>query len=148
MIKPAEEGDAILISEREKRAKTLAGILRAVGTVTIVLIATMMVLKELGLDITPIVAGLAIGFGAQSLIKDVIAGFFILLEDQFRGGDVIQAADVSGLVEKMTLRVTVIRNLHGTARFIPNGEIKVVSNLTKGWSRAVLDIGVSYQEDE
>lgn len=152
MVKLAKEGNAVLISEREKWAKTLAGILRAVGTITIVLIATMMVLRELGLDITPIVAGagvagLAIGFGAQSLIKDVIAGFFILLEDQFRVGDVIQAAGVSGLVEKMTLRITVIRDLHGTVHFIPNGEIKVVSNLTKEWSRAVLDIGVSYKED-
>ena len=92
-------------------------------------------------------AGLAIVFGAQSLIKDVIAGFFILLEDQFHVGDVIQALGVSGQVEQMMLRMTIVRDLHGTGHFIPNGEIKVASNLTKEWSRAVLEIGVGYEED-
>ncbi len=111
-----------------------------------------MALREIGLDITPLlagagVAGLAIGFGAQSLIKDVIAGFFILMEDQFHVGDVIQAAGVSGQVERMSLRTTIVRDLQGTVHFIPNGEIKVASNLTKEWSRAVLEVGIDYQED-
>jgi small conductance mechanosensitive channel len=123
-----------------------------VGTTLVVIVAVMMVLREIGLDITPLiagagVAGLAIGFGAQSLIKDVIAGCFILLEDQFHVGDVIQAAGVSGQVEQMTLRMTIVRDLQGTVHFIPNGEIKVASNLTKEWSRAVLEIGVRYEED-
>jgi len=140
------------ITEREKRARTAASLLRTVGTTLVVIVAVMMAFREIGLDITPLiagagVAGLAIGFGAQSLIKDIIAGFFILLEDQFHVGDVIQAAGVSGQVEQMTLRMTIIRDLQGTVHFIPNGEIKVVSNLTKEWSRAVLEIGVGYEED-
>jgi small conductance mechanosensitive channel len=140
------------ITEREKRARTAASLIRTVGTTLVVIVAVMMAFREIGLDITPLiagagVAGLAIGFGAQSLIKDIVAGFFILLDDQFHVGDVIQAAGVSGQVEQMTLRMTIIRDLQGTVHFIPNGEIKVVSNLTKEWSRAVLEIGVSYEED-
>lgn len=140
------------VTEREKRARTLASLLRTVGTTLVLIVAVMMALREIGLDITPLiagagVAGLAIGFGAQSLIKDVIAGFFILLEDQFHVGDVIQAGGASGQVERMTLRMTIVRDLQGTVHFIPNGEIKVASNLTKEWSRAVLEIGVGYEED-
>jgi len=142
----------LVVTEREKRAHTVASLLRTVGTTLVVIVAAMMAFREIGLDITPLiagagVAGLAIGFGAQSLIKDVIAGFFILLEDQFHVGDVIQAAGVSGQVEHMTLRMTIVRDLQGTVHFIPNGEIKVASNLTKQWSRAVLEIGVRYEED-
>lgn len=140
------------VTEREKRGRTLASLLRTVGTTTILVIAVMMVFRDIGLDITPLVAGagvvgLAIGFGAQSLIKDIIAGTFILLEDQFHVGDVIQAAGVGGQVERITLRTTVVRDLKGAVHFIPNGEIKVVSNLTKEWSRTVLEISVSYEED-
>jgi small-conductance mechanosensitive channel len=145
-------GEPAIITEREKRARTLASLLRTVGTTLILIIAVMTALREIGLDITPLlagagVAGLAIGLGAQSLIRDVIAGFFILLDDQFHVGDVIQAAGVSGQVERMTLRTTVVRDLQGAVHFIPNGEIKVASNLTKEWSRAVLEVGVGYQED-
>jgi small conductance mechanosensitive channel len=146
----AEKGPAI--TEREKRARTVASLVRTVGTSLVLLIVAMMFFREIGLDITPLlagagVAGLAIGFGAQSLIRDVISGAFILLEDQFHVGDVIQAAGVSGQVERMTLRMTIVRDLHGVVHFIPNGEIKVASNLTKEWSRAVLEVGVSYEED-
>jgi moderate conductance mechanosensitive channel len=145
-------GTEPVITEREKRAHTVASLLRTVGTTLVVIVGMMMVLREIGLDITPLiagagVAGLAIGFGAQSLVRDVIAGSFILLEDQFHVGDVIQAAGVSGQVEQMTLRMTIVRDLQGTLHFIPNGEIKVVSNLTKEWSRVVLEIGVGYEED-
>jgi len=145
-------GKEVVITEREKRVHTVASLLRTVGTSLVVIVAVMMVLREVGLDITPLmagagVAGLAIGFGAQSLIRDVIAGFFILLEDQFHVGDVIQVAGVNGQVEQMTLRLTTVRDLQGTVHFIPNGEIKVVSNLTKEWSRVVLEIGVDYEED-
>ncbi len=141
-----------VITEREKRVHTLASLLRTVGTTLVLIVGVMMVLREIGLDITPLiagagVAGLAIGFGAQSLVRDVIAGFFILLEDQFHVGDVIQAAGVNGQVEQMTLRMTIVRDLQGTVHFIPNGEIKVVSNFTKEWSRVVLEIGVGYEED-
>ncbi len=145
-------GEGLAITEREKRARTLASLLRTVGTTLVLIMAVMMVFREIGLDVTPLIAGagvmgLAVGLGAQSLIKDVIAGFFILLEDQFHVGDVIQAAGVSGEVEQMTLRMTIVRDLQGTVHFIPNGEIRVASNLTKEWSRAVLEIGVSYEED-
>jgi small conductance mechanosensitive channel len=147
---PAEEGPTI--TEREKRARTAASLVRTVGTSLVLLIAAMMLFREIGVDITPLiagagVAGLAVGFGAQSLIKDIIAGFFLLMEDQFHVGDVIQVAGVSGQVEKMNLRMTIVRDLNGAVHFIPNGEIKVATNLTKEWSRAVLEVGVSYEED-
>jgi small conductance mechanosensitive channel len=147
---PAGEGTTI--TEREKRTRTAASLLRTAGASLVLLIAALMLFREFGMDITPLlagagVAGLAIGFGAQSLIKDVIAGFFILMEDQFHVGDVIQAAGVSGQVEHITLRMTIVRDLHGAVHFIPNGEIKVASNLTKEWSRAVLEVGVGYEED-
>ncbi|MGB4781177.1 mechanosensitive ion channel family protein [Candidatus Methylomirabilis sp.] len=141
------------VSEREKRALTLAGIVKTVGTTAIVIIATMMGLQEFGLNVTPIIAGagvvgLAVGFGAQSLIKDVIAGFFIILEGQFGVGDVIKTGDISGHVERLNLRVTTLRDFNsGAVHFIPNSELKVVSNLTKEWSRVALDIGVAYHED-
>jgi len=149
-LMPAEEGPTI--TEREKRTRTVASLVRTVGTSLVLLIAAMMLFREIGMDITPLlagagVAGLAVGFGAQSLIKDIIAGFFILMEDQFHVGDVIQAAGVSGQVEKMNLRMTIVRDLNGAVHFIPNGEIKVATNLTKEWSRAVLEVGVSYEED-
>jgi small-conductance mechanosensitive channel len=111
-----------------------------------------MILGELGIQLGPLLAtagigALAIGFGAQSLVKDVINGFFIILENQYRIGDVIDVAGVSGLVESLTLRRTVLRDLEGRVHIVPNGEIKIVSNLSKEWARSVLDIGISYRED-
>ncbi len=152
VVRAVVEGGAGRVGEREKRALTLAHIVRTVGATAIVIIATMMALRELGLDIIPIIAGagvvgLAVGFGAQSLIKDVIAGFFIILEGQFAVGDVIKTGDISGQVERLNLRVTMLRDINGAVHFIPNGEIKIVSNLTKEWSRVALDIGVAYHED-
>jgi len=91
--------------------------------------------------------GVAIGFGAQSFVKDVIAGFFILMENQFSLGDVVRVADVSGTVEQMRLRVTVLRDLDGNVYFVPNGEIKVASNYTVEFARVVLDVGVGYKAD-
>ncbi len=140
------------LGERARRARTLAGFLQRAAALFIYLIAFTMILRELGVDIAPIIAGaglagLAIGFGAQNLIKDLIAGFLILSEDQFRVGDVIKTAGVSGQVERITLRVTQVRDLEGVVHTIPNGEIKVVSNLTKEYSRVALDVGVSYSED-
>ena len=153
VVRTVIEGGAGRVGEREKRALTLAGIVKTVGTTAIVIIATMMGLREFGLDITPIIAGagvvgLAIGFGAQSLIKDVIGGFFIILEGQFAVGDVIKTGEISGQVERLNLRVTVLRDVNsGAVHFIPNSELKVVSNLTKEWSRVTLNIGVTYRED-
>ncbi|HEY7677473.1 MAG TPA: mechanosensitive ion channel family protein, partial [Candidatus Methylomirabilis sp.] len=146
------EKEAGPLAERAKRVRTLVGFLRRVASVLIYAIALTMVLRELGVDITPIIAGaglagVALGFGAQGLIKDLISGVFILAEDQFRVGDVIKTAGVAGQVERITLRVTQVRDLEGVLHTVPNGEIKVVSNLTMGFSRVSLDVGVSYRED-
>jgi small conductance mechanosensitive channel len=93
------------------------------------------------------IAGLAIGFGAQTLVKDFLTGFFILMENQYRVGDVVKIGDHSGLVEKIKLRTTVLRDLAGAVHIIPNGEVQSVNNMTYEWSRVVLDIGVAYKED-
>ncbi len=138
--------------EFQKRTQTLASIIRYTLIVVILIVATMIVLKELGVEIGPILAaagivGLAVGFGAQSLVKDVISGFFILLEDQIRVGDVIQVSGKSGIVEKINLRTTTLRDLAGNVHYVPNGQIDVVTNMTKEYSRYVFDIGVAYRED-
>jgi moderate conductance mechanosensitive channel len=141
-----------IISLQEQRARTLVGLLRSAGIVFIVLVTFFMVMGAVGMDVRPLLAGagvigLAISFGAQSLVKDVIAGLFMLFENQFGVGDVVRIGDIGGLVEKMTLRVTVLRDIHGTVHVIPNGEVKTVSNLTRTWARAVLDVSVAYRED-
>lgn len=140
------------LSALERRANTISSIARSTGFVIILAVATVMVLQQVGLDVTPILAGagvvgIAIGFGAQSLVKDILAGFFILLEDQFRMGDAIQVGDIAGSVERMNLRTTVLRDLEGTVHVIPNGEIRIVSNKTRKWARAVVDVGVAYESD-
>jgi small conductance mechanosensitive channel len=146
------EKDSLQAAEAKKRAHTLGNTLRHALLFVISFIAILMILGELGIQLGPLLAtagigALAIGFGAQSLVKDVISGFFIILENQYRIGDAIEVAGVSGLVESVSLRKTVLRDLEGKVHTIPNGEIKVVSNLSKEWSRSVLDIGISYRED-
>lgn len=146
------EKDSLQATEAKKRAQTLGNILRHALLIVIFFIAILMILGELGIQLGPLLAtagigALAIGFGAQSLVKDVISGFFIILENQYRIGDAIEVAGVSGLVESVSLRKTVLRDLEGRVHTIPNGEIKVVSNLSKEWSRAVVDIGISYRDD-
>jgi moderate conductance mechanosensitive channel len=138
--------------ELKLKADTLSNVIESLGRMIILLIATMMVLSNVGLDIAPLlasagVAGLAIGFGAQSLIRDFISGFFILLEDQFGVGDVVSINNATGTVEQLSLRRTSLRTLDGTVVTIPNGEILQVSNLTKDWARAVLEIDISYDDD-
>jgi small-conductance mechanosensitive channel len=146
-----DDGDDSVTTLRERRGRTISQLLRSVGRVVILVIALLLTFN-LFIDIGPILAGagilgLAVSFGAQSLVKDVISGFFILFENQFAIGDVVEAAGKSGVVEKMTLRVVVLRDVEGAMHVIPNGEIKVVSNKTRGWSRAVVDVGVAYDED-
>ncbi len=131
--------------------RTLAQVINSVGVAIIVFLAAMQILPLVGLDIKPLlasagIAGLAIGFGAQTLVKDVINGFFILLEDQYHLGDVVQIAGVKGTVEDMTLRRTALRDGDGSVHFIPNSEIKVVSNLTRDWTQITLHIAVDYAE--
>ena len=138
--------------EFQKRTQTLVSIVWHAASLGILLIAAMMVLKEFGVEIGPMLAaagivGLAVGFGAQSLVKDVISGFFILLEDQIRVGDVVQIAGKGGLVEKINLKTTILRDLSGNVHYVPNGQIDVVTNMTKEFSRYVFDIGVAYRED-
>jgi len=146
------EKDPLQASEAKKRAQTLGNILRHALLIFLSFIGILMILGELGIQLGPLLAtagigALAIGFGAQSLVKDVISGFFIILENQYRIGDAIEVAGVSGLVESLSLRRTVLRDLEGRVHTIPNGEIKVVSNLSKEWSRSVIDVGISYKED-
>jgi moderate conductance mechanosensitive channel len=146
-----EEDDPILKRTREQRMQTLASLIANVAGVVIFLVALLTALGTF-LDIGPLLAsvgvfGLAVSFGAQSLVKDVISGTFLLIEGQFGVGDIVRVGDVSGLVEKITIRTTILRDAHGVVHIIPNGSISRVSNMTKNWSRAVLDIGVAYKEN-
>jgi len=139
-------------SEHAKRAKTLSSVVIQATAIFIAVIALFMILSEVGVDITPLlagagVAGIAIGFAAQNFIRDLIGGFLIIFENQFDVGDVIKVADVLGGVEEVNLRRTQLRDLDGILHIIPNGEIRVASNYTMMWSRAHLNIGVAYKED-
>jgi len=152
MQRIVEDDDDSHVSEVEKRAKTLGDIINSAGFVLVIGVAAMMVLSELGMNIMPIItgagiAGLAVGFGAQNLVRDVISGFFLILEDQIRVGDVAVINGTGGLVEAIRLRTTLLRDLEGVVHIFPNGEIKQVSNRTKEWSRYVIDVGVAYKED-
>ncbi|MFO7914826.1 MAG: mechanosensitive ion channel family protein [Candidatus Krumholzibacteriales bacterium] len=138
--------------EALKRAETLSGLIETTLRVAVLIAAILMVIKEFGIDITPFLAGagivgLAVGFGAQSLVKDIISGFFMLLENHLNVGDVVEIAGKAGLVESMNLRITVIRDFEGKVHIVPNGEIAVVTNFTKEYSRALIEIGVAYKED-
>lgn len=136
----------------KKREDTLISIFSATLKIIILLVVAMMVLHEVGVMVGPLIAGagvvgLAFGFGGQYLIRDIISGLFIILENQYRIGDVVSFDSTGGLVEKITLRATTIRDQDGTVHHIPHGEIKKVSNLSKNFSRVNLNIGVSYQSD-
>jgi small conductance mechanosensitive channel len=136
-------------ADEQQRIDTLAKVFRNSAAIVIVIVAGTLILGELGISIAPIlatagVAGLAIGFGAQSLIKDYFTGFFLLLEDQIRQGDVVEIGGKAGLVEEVTLRYVRLRDGDGFVHFVPNGEIKLVSNRTRGFARAVVDVGIGY----
>lgn len=138
--------------EASKRMQTAESLFQTLTLVVVLLIALLVALGELGINLAPLlatagIAGVALGFGAQHLVKDVISGLFILLENQFNVGDVVQVAGLSGVVEKTNLRVTVLRDLEGRVHYVPNGQITTTTNYTKEWSRALLDIGVAYKED-
>ena len=141
-----------LDAEARKRSETLSSLIRNIARIGIMGISILMIVEEIGIEIGPVLAaagilGLAVGFGAQSLVKDVISGFFMLLEDQIRVGDVVSVAGKSGLVERVGMRVTVLRDLGGNVHYIPNGQIDVVTNMTKDYSYALLEIGIAYRED-
>jgi small conductance mechanosensitive channel len=136
----------------EKRVKTLIGLLLTICLTLVWVIAVVMSLDQIGLDITPILAsagivGLAVGFGAQNLVRDVIHGFFIILENQVQVGDVAVVNGTGGLVEAISFRTITLRDLSGTVHIFPNGTVATLSNMTKDWSYYLLDIGVAYKED-
>jgi moderate conductance mechanosensitive channel len=139
--------------ELKQKAQTLGNVIESTGRLIVFLVAGMMVLSNLGMNIAPLIAsagiaGLAIGFGAQSLIRDTLHGFFILFENQYGVGDVIRVNSFSGAVEEVSLRRTVMRSINGAVVIVPNGEVRTVENLSKGWSRAVIDIETSKDEDD
>ena len=138
--------------EAVKRAETLGRVFRYLVAVVISLIAGVLVLSEIGISVAPIlgaagVVGLAVGFGAQSLVKDYFTGFFLLLENQIRQGDVVRLGEHGGLVEEITLRYVRLRDYDGNVHFVPNGQIAAVVNMSRGHAQAVIDVGVAYRED-
>jgi moderate conductance mechanosensitive channel len=137
---------------RAQQLRTLASIINSVGVFVIFFFALMQLLSTFGVDMKPLlasagIAGLAIGFGAQTLVKDVINGFFILIENQYDIGDVVRIAGVKGTVEDMTMRRTILRDADGTQHVIPNSEIKIVSNMTRDWAQVALHVPVAYDEN-
>jgi small-conductance mechanosensitive channel len=149
---PAAGTSPMLTTRRQARARTLASVLRSVTTAVIGAIVVLMVLQELDFSVGPLLAsagvvGVALGLGAQSLVRDVVAGMFMIIEDQYGVGDVIDVGSASGSVEAVGLRVTQLRDVNGTVWYVRNGEIMRVGNQSQGWSRAVLDVNVGYAED-
>lgn len=142
----------VVEAELGKRIKTLSGVLVKTFSIVVVLGATFMVLAQLGVNLAPLLAaagvvGIAVGFGAQNIIRDIFTGVFIILENQYRVGDVVNIAGIGGLVEDINLRRTVLRDLDYKQHYIPNGEVRTATNMTKDKSRVNLNIGVAYEED-
>jgi moderate conductance mechanosensitive channel len=146
------EGDDLATHERRKRLQTVGATSRRFFSILIWTAAALMVLRELDVDITPVltgagIIGLAVGFGAQTLVKDIISGLFLIAEDQVRLGDVAQINGVGGRVEEINLRTIVLRDLEGTLHYIANGEIRTLANRSKDFAFAVIDVGVGYDDD-
>jgi small conductance mechanosensitive channel len=144
--------EALPTGMRAQQLRTLASVVNGVGLFTIVFVTAMQVLQAVRINIGPLLAsagvvGLAIGFGAQTLVHDVLNGFFVLMENQYDVGDVVRIANVSGTVERMTLRRTVLRDADGTVHNVPNSQITVVSNLTRDWTQTSVHVAASYHED-
>ena len=145
-------GTGLNVIERAKRAQTLGRVLQKALSVLVIVIAALMILRELSVDITPAltgagIAGLAIGFGAQTIVRDIISGFFLILEDQCRVGDVAVVNGQGGLVEAINLRTIVLRDEEGTVHVFPNGEVKTLANKSKDFSYYVVTFGIGYDED-
>ncbi|PKO46150.1 MAG: mechanosensitive ion channel protein MscS [Betaproteobacteria bacterium HGW-Betaproteobacteria-4] len=138
--------------EGMQRVRTLSRVLRYALTVAVSVVTVLLILGEFGISVAPLlgaagVAGIAIGFGAQSLVKDYFTGFFLLLENQIRLGDVVEAGGKTGAVEELTLRYLRLRDYSGNVHYVPNGQITVVTNMSLGYAYAVVDLGVAYGED-
>ena len=150
--KAAEARDLASATRRVQRAKTMGDLLKSVITGILIAIVGTMILSEVGVNIAPIIAsagilGLALGFGAQSMVKDFLSGVFMIFEDQYGVGDVVDLGEASGTVEAVSLRVTRLRDLSGTVWYVPNGTILRVGNMSQNWSRAVVDVTVGYREN-
>lgn len=154
--KRMESLDKLIGESNRQRTTTVTHTLMSAALVVIWVISVLLTLGELGINLAPLIAGagiagIALGFGAQTLVKDGLSGFFILLENQFGLGDTIDAhttaGTISGRVEGFTMRVTSVRMYDGTLNFIPNGNITVVANKSRGWARAIVDVRVAYDED-
>jgi small-conductance mechanosensitive channel len=142
----------LLNTRRQARSRTLAQVLRSVTTIAVLAIAILMVLQELDFSVAPLLSiagvfGVALGFGAQSLVRDVVSGMFMIVEDQYGVGDVVDVGAASGSVEAVGLRITRLRDVNGTVWYVRNGEILRVGNQSQGWARAVLDVNIGYNED-
>ena len=147
-----EQHSPLASERRVQRARTMETVLRSVATGVIATVVVLMILAEIGLNIGPLLAsagilGVALGFGAQSLVKDFLSGLFMIVEDQYGVGDVVDLGEATGAIEAVGLRVTRLRSVDGTVWYVPNGQIQRVGNQSQGWARAVLDIGVGYGED-
>jgi small conductance mechanosensitive channel len=148
-----DTGKSVLTDiQTDKRRKTLETLFTGILRITVLILASLMIFQEIGLAIGPVlasagIAGVAIGFGAQSLVKDIITGAFIVLEQQFSIGDVVRIGDRAGVVENMSMRTTTLRDGDGIAHIIPNGKIELVSVFTKGWSQLQLDVDVTYDSE-
>lgn len=139
-------------AEDARRIHTLSRVIRYVVTVAVTVVTGIVILGEFGISVAPIlgaagVVGIALGFGAQSLVKDYFAGFFLLLENQIRIGDVVEAGGKAGVVEELTLRYLRLRDYEGSVHYIPNGAVSVVTNKSLGFAYAVIDAGIAYGED-
>lgn len=150
LVQKRAEGEPL--TETAKRIETLIMLIRQAITLALCLVLLLIILKEFGVDIAPILAGagilgLAVGFGAQNLVRDIISGFFFILENQVRVGDVAIVNGTGGLVDEVNFRTLVLRDLSGTVHVFPNGTINSLSNMTHTWSAWVFDIGVAYKED-
>jgi moderate conductance mechanosensitive channel len=151
-VLPDNLADSTSVARRKQRSAAMSTVLKSVITGLLIAIAITMILSELGVNIAPIIAsagilGLAVGFGAQSLVKDIVSGLFILVEDQYGVGDVIDLGRAIGTVEAVTLRVTRLRDINGVVWYVPNGQILEVGNMSQNWSAAVIDVSVAYDED-
>lgn len=152
LLRRAEKDKTVDTAEAEKRILTLTGIIMGALRIVLITIFIIMLLSKFSIDVGPLIAsagilGLAIGFGAQELVRDYISGFFMLLEDQIRTGDVAIINGTGGLVEKIELRTISLRDFNGTVHIFQNGKISTLANMTKEWSAMVFDIGVAYKED-
>ncbi len=153
LLDKAMDGEGVIrLDARPRQRQTLARLVDRTGAIFITVVAVLTIMAEVGLPVTPLltgagVLGVAVGLGTQSLIKDVVAGAFILMEDQFAIGDIVKVAGVTGTVEGMSLRSTRVREYNGTLHVVPNSEIKVSANLTREWVRVIVNVGVAYESD-